>query len=165
MSKHLSVRGSWNAGLLDTHWQLHNKLSLSSLNVGGEIDLVGQLRDVHLEPLLDLIQRLGIRLVTDEGNGQAFGSKPMKFTVNFESALCSTNVTIEINNQPASPGNSVQVCVGVLRHVVVEDNVDALDVHATAEEVGGNKNPLLEILELLIPVENKFEISTSNHKT
>ena len=72
---------------------------------------------------------------------------------------------LEINNQPASPGHSVQVCVGVLRHVVVEDNVDALDVHATAEEVGGNKNPLLEILELLIPVENKFEISTSDHKT
>ena len=34
---------------------------------------------------------------------------------------------------PSSPGNSVQVCVSVLRHVVVEDNVDSLNVHATAE--------------------------------
>ena len=96
MSKHLSVRGSWNAGLGDTHWQLHNKLSLSSLNVGGEIDLVGQLRDVHLEPLLDLIQRLGIRLVTDEGNGQAFGSKPMKFTVYFENANVRLRLTTNL---------------------------------------------------------------------
>ena len=52
---------------------------------------------------------------------------------------------------PSSPGNSVQVCVSVLRHVVVEDNVDALNIHATAEQVGGNKNSLLEVLELLIP--------------
>ena len=36
----------------------------------------------------------------------------------------------------------VQVCVGVLRHVVVEDDVDALDVHASAEEVGGHEDPL-----------------------
>ena len=61
---------------------------------------------------------------------------------------------MEINNQPASPGNSVQICVCVLRHVVVEDNVDALNVHATAEQVGGDENPLLEILELLVSGES-----------
>ena len=45
----------------------------------------------------------------------------------------------------------MQVSVSVLRHVVVEDNVDALNVHATTKQVGGDQNPLLEVLELLVP--------------
>ena len=45
----------------------------------------------------------------------------------------------------------MQVSVGVLGHVVVEDDVDALDVHSTAKQVGGDQNPLLEVLELLVP--------------
>ena len=45
----------------------------------------------------------------------------------------------------------MQVCVRVLRHVVVEDDVDSLDVHPAAEQVGGDQDPLLEILELLVP--------------
>ena len=49
---------------------------LSSLDVGGEIDLVRQLRDVHLEPLLHLVQGLGVGLVADEGDSQTFGTKP-----------------------------------------------------------------------------------------
>ena len=48
----------------------------------------------------------------------------------------------------------MQVCVGVLGHVVVENNIDPLDVHATPEEVGGHEDPLLEILELLISGES-----------
>ena len=54
-------------------------------------------------------------------------------------------------NAPSSPGDSVQVSVCVLRHVVVEDDVDSLDVHPAAEQVGGDQDPLLEILELLVP--------------
>ena len=54
-------------------------------------------------------------------------------------------------NTPSSPGDSVQVSVCVLRHVVVEDDVDSLDVHPAAEQVGGDQDPLLEILELLVP--------------
>ena len=49
---------------------------LSSLDVGGEIDLVGQLRDVHLKPLLHLVQGLRVRLVADEGDSQTLGTKP-----------------------------------------------------------------------------------------
>ena len=36
----------------------------------------------------------------------------------------------------------MQVGVGVLGHVVVEDNVDTLDIHATTEQVGGNQDSL-----------------------
>ena len=36
----------------------------------------------------------------------------------------------------------MEVGVGVLRHVVVEDDVHALDVHPAAEQVRGDKNAL-----------------------
>jgi hypothetical protein len=45
---------------------------------------------------------------------------------------------------------SVEVGIGVLWHVVVEHNVNALDIHSTTEQVSGNQDTLLEILELLI---------------
>ena len=49
---------------------------LSALDVAGQIDLVGQLRDVHLEALLHLVEGLGVRLVRHEGDGQALGAEP-----------------------------------------------------------------------------------------
>ena len=47
----------------------------------------------------------------------------------------------------------MQVGVGVLWHVVVEDDVDPLDVHPSAKQVGGHQDAPLEVLELLIPRE------------
>ena len=44
---------------------------------------------------------------------------------------------------------AVEVRVRVLGHVVVDDDVDALDVDTTAEQVCGNKDALLEVLELV----------------
>lgn len=48
---------------------------------------------------------------------------------------------------------AVKVAVAVLGHVVVEHNVDTLNIHTTTEEVSGNKDALLELLELLVAVE------------
>lgn len=45
----------------------------------------------------------------------------------------------------------MEVRVGIARGVVVDDDVDALDVNATAEDVGCDKHTLLESLELLVP--------------
>ena len=104
--------------------------TLATFNVTAQVDLVGQLRDVHFESVLDLVEDLGISLVRYEGDGETFGSKS------------------------PSPGHSVKVGVRVLRHVVVEHNIDSLNVHATTEEVGGNQDPLLEILELLVSGES-----------
>jgi len=47
----------------------------------------------------------------------------------------------------------VQVGIGVFRHVVVEDDVDTLDVHATTKQIGGHENALLKVLELLVPTQ------------
>ena len=49
------------------------------------------------------------------------------------------NVTVKQNDLSDAP---VQVGVRVLRHVVVEDDVDALDVHASAEEICGHEDSL-----------------------
>merc|ERR1719273_1139728 len=109
---------------------LDSSCPLATLNVTAQVDLIWELRDVHLEPVLDLVEDFCIALVRHKGDGETFGSKP------------------------SSPGHSVQVGVSVLGHVVVEDNVDSLNVHATTEEVGGDKDSLLEILELLVARES-----------
>jgi hypothetical protein len=46
-------------------------LNLTALDVGGEVNLLRQLCDVHLEPLLHLVQDLGVRLLRHESDGQA----------------------------------------------------------------------------------------------
>jgi hypothetical protein len=48
----------------------------------------------------------------------------------------------DLGAESSGSGDAVQVGVGVLGHVVVEDDVDALDVHATAEQVGGHQDSL-----------------------
>ena len=50
--------------------------------------------------------------------------------------------------------DAVQVGVGVFRHVVVEDDVDALDVHAATEQIGCHQDALLKVLELLVATES-----------
>lgn len=45
----------------------------------------------------------------------------------------------------------MEVRVRVLWHVVVENDVDPLDVHASAKQVGRDQDSLLEVFELLVP--------------
>ena len=79
---------------------------LASLNVAAEVNLVRQLSDVHLEPVLYLVENLGVGLVAHEGDGQTLGT------------------------EPSSPGDSMEVGVCVLRHVIIEHNVDTLNIHS-----------------------------------
>ena len=60
-----------------------------------------------------------------------------------------------LGTKSTSPSNSVEVSVGILGHVVVEYNVDTLNVHTTAKQVGGHQDTLLEILELLVPTKKE----------
>ena len=45
----------------------------------------------------------------------------------------------------------MKVGVCILGHVIVEYDVDPLNVHPAAEQVRGHQDPLLEVLELLVP--------------
>ena len=40
-----------------------------------------------------------------------------------------------------------------LGHIVVEDDVDTLDIHTAAEQVGGDQDSALEVLEELVSLE------------
>ena len=44
----------------------------------------------------------------------------------------------------------MEVCVTVFRHVVVDDNVDTFNIHATTEQIRRYENTLLEIFELSV---------------
>lgn len=57
----------------------------------------------------------------------------------------------DIGNRNYGLTDSVEVRVRILWHVVVENNVDSLNVHASAKKVGCNKDPPLEVFELLVP--------------
>ena len=67
---------SWNLTELiafacdKTKQDRERRSQLSALDVGGEVDLVGQLRDVNLEPLLHLVENLGVSLLTHHGDGK-----------------------------------------------------------------------------------------------
>ena len=81
---------------------------------------------------MDVVEGFGVAFVRDESDGESFGA------------------------EAARPRHPMQVRVGILGHVVVEDDVDSLDVHAAAEQVGRHQDALLEILELLIAREALF---------
>lgn len=47
-----------------------------------------------------------------------------------------------LGTEATSAGNSVEISVGILGHVVIKDYVYALDIHTTTEQIGGNKDTL-----------------------
>ena len=55
----------------------------------------------------------------------------------------------------------MQVGVGVVGHVVVEDHIDALDVDPSAEQVRRDENAALDLLELLVAVETLLLAQTA----
>lgn len=69
---------------------------------------------------------------------------------------------------PSCASHAVEVLVRAIvavGEVVVHHDVDALDVDAAAEEVGGHKDALLEVLELLVAVrpENEHKDKKKKH--
>lgn len=98
------------------------------LTVRAEVDFIGQFSDVHIEPVLHLIEDLGVTFLRHKGYGQA---------------LCT---------KPAGPRHPMQVSVGVFGHVIVEDNVHSLYVHATAEQVCCHQNTLPKKISMEISV-------------
>ncbi len=104
-------------------------LLVLDLHVDALVNGLGQLRDLNLKALLHLVEHLDVVVVGHKGNGQTLGAE----------ATCTSY--------------TVQVRVRVFRHVVVDDNVDALNVHAAAKDVGGAQNALLKLLERLVALE------------
>eukprot|EP00754_Rhynchopus_humris_P039664 Rhum_TRINITY_DN22786_c0_g1::Rhum_TRINITY_DN22786_c0_g1_i1::g.176016::m.176016 len=109
------------------------------LHVGLHADLVRQRLDVDLEALLHarhhlLVGQLRLtrllvlllQVVGQEADGQTLGA------------------------ETSGTAHPVQVRVRGLRHVVLDDDVDTVNVDTTAEQVRGDADARLELLELLV---------------
>jgi hypothetical protein len=87
------------------------------------------LRHLRVESLLNLLEHVLVRIVADKRDTQTLGTETPSTTY------------------------AVQVGVGVGGEVVVDGEVDALDVDTTAEDVGGDADTLVELLEFLVTLD------------
>jgi hypothetical protein len=102
-------------------------------HVSAGIDtFLGELGKSNFESLLNLLQNLLVLLGAHKGHSKTLGTE-------------TTGTT-----------DSVEVRAGVVGKVVVDGQVDTLDVDTTAENVSGNTDALLELLELLVATDTFF---------
>jgi len=87
----------------------------------------GYIRKSNFKALLDLLQDLLVLISGDERDGETLGT------------------------ETAGTTDAVQVGVRISRQVVVDGKVDALNVDTATEDVSGNADALVELLELLVP--------------
>ena len=101
----------------------------SVVHVAGSVDGRGQLTDLHLEALLDVVKHLLVLLGFHEGDREALGS------------------------EAARAAHAVEVAVAVVRHVEVEHDVDFLNVDTASEDFRSNQDAVLELLEALVDLD------------
>lgn len=80
----------------------------------------------NLEALLNGLENLLVLISSHERDGETLGTE-------------TTGTT-----------DTVKVRVGVRGHVVVDGEVDALDIDTTTEDISGNADALVELLEFLV---------------
>ena len=103
---------------------------------------------VHFKPVLYQIQNLRIFLIRDECYGKALCSKSTS-SGNL-GQIKKANIKYPPKQGHDALTHSMQVGVWVLRHVVVEDDVNPLNVHSSAKHVSSHQYSLTEILEWLV---------------
>ena len=59
----------------------------------------------------------------------------------------------------------MQVAICITRSVVVDDDIDSLDIYATAKDVSGDKDTLLEVLELRITCDTGIKLNEGTRQT
>lgn len=84
------------------------------------------LRKSDLEALFNSLEDLLVLLSGNKGDGKTLGTE-----------TTSTTDTMEVG-------------IGISGEIVVNGKVDALDIDTTAEDVGGNANTLVKLLEFLV---------------
>ena len=87
------------------------------------------LRKFDFEALLDVLEDSLIVRVADERDAETLGTETTRTT------------------------DTVKIRVGLVRHVVVDSNIDTLNVDTTTEDISRNADTSLEILELLVSLD------------
>ncbi len=54
----------------------------------------------------------------------------------------------------------MEVGVGITREIIVDGQIDTLDIDTTAEDVGGDTDTLLEVLECFVALDTELTVST-----
>ena len=116
------------------------------LTVTSGVDMLRQFRHDHLEPRLNGTHDLLICLRRDKRYRETLRSKPTSTTVQ---TLSTDNYGERCINVP----NTMQVAISIRRTIVVNDDVHALDINATTEDIGGNEYTLFESLESSVTVD------------
>ena len=96
------------------------------------------IRKSNLEALLDILQDLLIILVAHERDGKTLGTE-------------TTGTT-----------DAVKVGVGIGGEIVVDGEVDTLDIDTTTEDVSGNTDTLVELLELFVTFDTVTLVSVNS---
>jgi hypothetical protein len=100
------------------------------VHVGCRVDtILGELGKLNLEALFDRFENGLVIWATDERDTETLGSE-------------TTGTT-----------DTVEVGVGLVGHVVIDRDVNALDVDTTTKDVGGDTDAGLELLELLVALD------------
>lgn len=100
------------------------------VHVGRRVDAtIGEGWDIGSEALLDSLDDSLVLGVGDEGDGETLGT------------------------EATGTADAVEVRVRLVGHVVVDGDIDALNVDTAAEDVGGDTNTGLELLELLVTLD------------
>jgi hypothetical protein len=87
------------------------------------------LRQSDFESLLDGLEHLLVLLAADEGDTETLGTE-------------TTSTT-----------DTMKVGVGIARKIVVDGEVDTLNIDTTTEDVSGDTDTLVELLELLVALD------------
>lgn len=87
---------------------------------------MGNLRKSNFESLFNRFQNLLVGISADERNRQTLGT------------------------ESTSTADTVKVRIGIGGKIVVNCQVDTLNIDTTAEDISGNTDALVEVLELLV---------------
>ena len=96
------------------------------IHVRRHVNLIRYFRYGYLESVLDSLEDLLVLLGRNKRNCES------------------------LSTEATSTANTMQVLIGTLGKVVVDDNVDPLYIHAATKQVGGDKNALVKVLKLLV---------------
>lgn len=101
------------------------KISLFALAKAGE-----NVRQSHLEPLLNCLKYVCVIITADEGDTKALGPEPPSTT------------------------DTMQVRIGITRQIVVDSEIDSLNIDTTAEDIGGHTDPLVKLFEFFVSLDS-----------
>jgi hypothetical protein len=113
-------------GAVGSKKEIKNSFDSLGGHVRGHINLLGELGDLDLEAGLDRLENLSVLLVSNKGNSETLGTE-----------TTSTTDTVEVG-------------IGSIGDIVVDDNVHTRDIETTGENIGGDEDTLVELLEGLV---------------